>query len=299
MSIVKPMRGESVKNIHKAGKQVILPAYVSSKIDGMRALINKDMPQTKQGYAIPNSHVRSLLSEPEFIGFDGELTAGDLYNQDLCAQTVSAVMSHDGRPEFCYWLFDDFSEPSLDAIRRHELLTRRFMYLAPKYPFLRLLDQRLVTTAEELAKAIEEMTITEGVMIKRLGARYKFGKATVNSQELVKYKPFEDEEAEVIGVIAGTTNTNAQTRNPLGGAKRSTAASGLVESDMAGAFRCRNSRWGDFNVSVIDMTHDERRQVLANAHEWLGRIITFKYLPVGSIDKPRSPTFKCIKDLRT
>lgn len=296
---VKPMRGESVKNVREAGKALRFGFNASSKIDGMRALVTPDMPQTKQGYAIQNAHVRAMLAEPDLVGLDGELTAGDLFDQELCGKTVSAVMSEAGQPDFCYWLFEDFSNPQILTRERHKRLFDRFLRLAPRYPFLRYLPQREVHNEEELEQAIVDLTITEGIMLARLDAPYKHGKSTVNSQELLKYKPFADEEAVILDVIPGTTNRNAQTRNPLGGAKRSSAASGLVETDLAGSLLCENRRWGRFNPSLINLTHDERRWMLASKHQFIGKVCTFKYLPVGSIDKPRSPTFKCLKDMRT
>lgn len=303
MSIVsvKPMRGESIINVHKKGKVLRLEEGfdASSKVDGMRALITPHMPQTKQGYAIQNAHVRAMLAEPEFVGFDGELTAGDLFDNELCAQTVSAVMSQDGEPDFCYWLFEDFSKPELLRPQRSVRLFERFLKLQPRFPFLRYLPQRQVFNQEQLDQAIMDLTITEGIMLARLTAPYKFGKATVNSQELLKHKPFEDDEAIIMAVIPGTTNRNTQTRNPLGGAKRSSAKAGLVETDLAGSFLCWNRRWGKFNPSLINLTHDERRHALANPHLFIDKVCTFKYLPVGSIDKPRSPTYKCLKDGRT
>lgn len=298
MNLIKPMRGESVKNIRLAGKPLKFPFFASSKIDGIRNLNGPSRPQTKQGYTIPNHHVRELLTQPEFVGFDGELTAGDLYDQELCAKTQSAVMAFDGQPDFCLWLFDDFSRPDLSSAHRNERLFDRFMKLQPRFPFLRYLEKRIVTNEEELNQAIEDLTITEGVMLQQVNSRYKFGKSTVNSQELVKFKPYEDAEAEIIGVFAGTTNKNQQVRNPLGGAKRSSAAAGKVETDMAGAFRCRNSRWGDFDVSLGTLSHEQRRLILANAGNYLGKICTFTYLPVGSVNKPRSPAFKLIRDPR-
>lgn len=300
MSIVsvKPMRGESIKNVREQKKPLRFPFHASSKIDGVRALVTKSMPQTKQGYAIPNAYVREMLSEPDFIGFDGEMTAGDLYDQELCGKTVSAVMSFDGQPDFCYWLFDDFTNAHVQTRDRHKRLFERFLRLSPKYPFLRYLPQHEVHNEEQLEQAIVDLTVTEGIMLARLDAPYKHGKSTVNSQELLKYKPFEDEEAVILDVIPGSTNRNAQGRNPLGGAKRSSAASGLVETDLAGSLLCENRRWGQFNPSLITLKHDEKRFMLANKHLFIGKVCTFKYLPVGSIDKPRSPTYKCLKDGR-
>lgn len=297
--MIRPLLAVSLKNINEAGKDLILPALASTKLDGIRCLETPDYPQTRAGFAIPNPHVRDLLAQPDLVGFDGEITVGALDNVDLCAMTSGACMNGAGRPDFLYHVFDSWDHPTKTAEQRTAITFERFLRLAPKYPFLRYLEQRLVTTMEEVEQAIEEMAIGEGIILKRLGGLYKqTGRATVKGQELVKIKPYEDDEAKVLYVIQGTHNENELKQDNFGYAKRSSSQDGKVLVDTAGALRCWSARWGEFNVSLGSMSHAQRKWIWDNRERIKGWIVTFRYLPKGSLEKPRHPIFKLFRDYR-
>lgn len=297
--MIRPLLAVSLKNIREAGKELILPAYASPKVDGIRCLETPDYPQTKAGFSIPNPHIRNLLAEPDLVGLDGEITVGSLSNIDLCAITSGACMNGAGRPDFLFHLFDSWDHPKHTATQRNAITFERFLRLAPKYPFLRYLEQRVVRTMEEVEQAILDMAIGEGIILKRFDGLYKqTGRSTVNSQELVKIKPYEDDEGQLLYVIQGERNENEQKQDNFGYAKRSSSQSGKVLVDTAGALRCWSARWGEFNVSLGSLDHAKRKWIWDNREAIKGWIVTFRYLPIGSLDKPRHPLFKLFRDHR-
>lgn len=94
-------------------------------------------------------------------------------------------------------------------------------------------------TREEL-DALTEFAVSmglEGVMLRTPNSKYKFGRSTPRSAELIRFKPFKDAEAIVIGYDPIFTNGNDIYGS---GAKnrRSSAASGLTPIERLGAFRC-------------------------------------------------------------
>lgn len=297
--MIRPLLAVSLKNIREAGKELFLPAYASTKVDGIRCLETPDYPQTRAGFAIPNPHIRNLLAEPDLVGLDGEITVGPLDNIELCSHTSGACMNGAGRPDFLYHVFDSWDLPKETATQRNAMTFQRFLHLAPKYPFLRYLEQRIVRTMEEVEQAVLEMAIGEGIILKRFDGLYKqTGRATVNSQELVKIKPYEDDEANVLYVIQGTRNENEKKQDNFGYAKRSSAQDGKVLVETAGALRCHSDRWGEFNVSLGSLDHMKRERVWHNRERIKGCMVTFRYLPIGSTEKPRHPLFKLFRDYR-
>jgi len=295
--MIRPLLAESLKNILKAGKHLMLPALASTKIDGIRCLITPDFPQTRNGFVMPNAHIRGSLMQPDLVGLDLEITVGPLDRVSICADSNSACMSEAGESDFTCHVFDSWDHPNLTAIERTAITWQRFMKLAPKYPFLRYLEQRPVHNMDEVDQAIKDLAIGEGIILKRYGGLYKqTGRSTVNSQELIKIKPYEDDEAIIVEVVQGTRNDNKQEKDNFGYAKRSTAQAGKVLVDTSGALRVVHAKWGAFNVSLASVNHAMRKWIWDNKDQLLGSSVTYKFLPIGSLEKPRHPQFKFFRD---
>ena len=71
------------------------PLYASLKLDGVRALITKQGVFSRSLKPIPNQAVQTLFTSADRDGLDGEFILGKVTAEDVCRQTVSAVMSPD------------------------------------------------------------------------------------------------------------------------------------------------------------------------------------------------------------
>src|SRR5690606_7804434 len=87
-------------------EQIKFPVYASFKLDGIRCAIVNGHPLSRTLKPIPNRFIRHTLNMPCLRGLDGELMIKGDFNA-----VQSAVMSHSGKPEFVYYVFDDFSDP--------------------------------------------------------------------------------------------------------------------------------------------------------------------------------------------
>jgi DNA ligase-1 len=66
---------------------------------------------------------------------------------------------------------------------------------------------------------------------------------------------------------------------------------------MLGAFQvadCHKPSWV-FNIGS-GMDHTLRKQIWDNRDKYIGKIVKYKYLPVGTIDAPRHPVFLGLRD---
>ena len=207
-------------------------------------------------------------------------------------------MNGSGQPDFTMWVFDNWND-GRSFEQRYGYLHDVFTTNRDCIPsFIKLLPQILCNNLAELA-AFEEQALLdgyEGIMVRELCGKYKFGRSTLKGQELLKRKPFVDEECVVIGFEERMTNTNEAVVNELGHSKRSQAQEGMIPANTLGKFLVRNKKWGDFTLGCGKLTHAEAKHIWDNKAAFIGKIATFKYQSIGTLDKPRILTFKAFRD---
>ena len=278
------------------------PLFALPKIDGIRCLHAPEGPVTRTWKLVPNRHVQECFAAAsEITSFlDGELIAGDDPTaHGICHQTQSAVMTHDGTPHFTYWVFDEFRMSHVgydlryhameDAVRRYQQWSDRPFQIFP-VPF------RLVSSVDEVLLYEQECVEQgyEGIVLRHPQGPYKFNRSTLREQYLIKLKRTADEEATIVGFGQLERNLNPLTRNVYGLAQRTSHKDGKVADEFLGELIVHHPRWGEFRVgSGFDLA--TRHEIWQNQTSYLGKQITFHYLPHGTIDKPRHPIFKGLR----
>lgn len=262
------------------------PTWASYKLDGIRCVTRYGNTLARSLKPIPNHHIRDTLSE--FQDLDGEIIVGAPNLETTYRTTNSATMSHDGEPDFTYWVFDDLSDLSLTFEHRMDKLRNR------KLPdFIKVLPQTQLTHASMLmpvyGKAVEDGY--EGLILRNPQSMYKFGRCTAKSQDALKVKPVADSEAVIVSVYEAMSNQNAAFKNELGQTERSTEQAGLVPAGMIGGFVARDIHTGvEFDCAPGKMTHDERISLWeAQRGALAGKILRYRFFPYGQKDKPRFP----------
>src|ERR1700741_3152735 len=172
------------------------PKLASIKLDGIRCLIVDGQAVTRSLKPIPNEYIRSLLSRPEFNGLDGEILCAEPTDPDCYRKTNSAVMSHDGKPEFAFHVFDINTRLGPYHYALLDLKARAWPEFILVLPHHEIANHAHLEEFEQLA--VDEGH--EGVMLRDPNGHYKQGRSTAKEQILLKVKRFVDSEAEVIGV---------------------------------------------------------------------------------------------------
>src|SRR5690606_13727087 len=104
-----------------------------------------------------------------------------------------------------------------------------------------------------------------------------------------KVKRFLDDEARVIGFKELLSNQNEAVVNELGLLERSTHKEGKVPMGVLGALEVE---WNGVTFELGSGFKAHERQLLWEQREALvGRLVKFKYFPVGIKEAPRFPTF--------
>ena len=216
--------------------KVKFPIYISTKFDGIRALVIDGVVYSRSLKPIRNKHVQNLFGKPEYNGFDGELIVGDIYAKDVFQKTTSGVMSEDGTPDVTFHVFDLWSMPTFDyEYRQREL--QEILLNSEEYEGVVYTMIRKCQTVEDLEFFLnhEKNVGGEGLIGRNPNGIYKYGRSTPKEQLSIKFKFFQQEDFEVVGFNERMHNTNEQKRDELGYAERSSAKDGLVPTNTLGS----------------------------------------------------------------
>lgn len=264
--------------------------YGSSKLDGIRGLTQYNTATSRTLKPIPNVKLREWMAS--FQGVDGELIYGSPTAPDVYHKTYSAVMTENGTLEgITYYVFDTLDKTKPYAERYADLLG---MALPEGF---KVLPQVILHSPEDLDTFYTRQLELgyEGAILRNGSAYYKEGRATAKSQDMLKFKPFLDSDGIVVDIYEAKTNNNEEFVNELGHTARSSHAENLVGNGMAGGMTIQMGK-KIFNISCGVMTHQERIELLANTEFHLGRMATFRHLPIGEKDVPRHGRFMRWKD---
>lgn len=272
------------------------PVLASPKLDGIRCMVINGVAKTRTLKDIPNKAIQEYLSSLDFNGYDGELIVGDPTAKDVYNRTVSQVMAHDkGCENVTFHVFDlhHTTEPFRDRLEHLKAIVTETYNPQPGVVNVNLHPQTPIDNEAELL-AFEAACVEqgyEGVILRAPGSPYKYGRSTVREGYLLKVKRFEDAEAEIIGFDEEMFNGNEATKNELGRTKRSTAMAGLVGKNVLGAFQVRDVVSGvTFSVGT-GLTALQRGLFWQRREDYLGKLIKYKFFPVGVKVAPRHPVF--------
>ena len=311
--IARPMLAETLEDV----ADVQFPVLATDKIDGRRNLL---LPPTEPGKMsravsrslkpLPNTFAREWMETHLPPGLDGELV---VLTEDGRVAQFSEMMSEfsaDKKPDFRFMVFDDFrgglDEPYVDRMVR--LAKSRL----PSGRVIKLLPT-LISNVEELDEfeAAALARGNEGIMIRRPDSPYKEGRSTVREGWLLKIKRFADAEGTIVGTVEGMHNANEATINEVGRTQRSTSKEGKIGIGRVGALVVKPLEFGpptnDDWLYVRQNVHRMKAAVqshpylfmmgtraiasvlLVEAHTMHGRVVKYKFQPIGVKVKPRFP----------
>jgi DNA ligase 1 len=293
----KPMLADNVEL-----NEIKFPVYASPKLDGVRCVVFGGVAYSRSLKHIPNRHVQTWAKTNEILleGLDGELCVGSLTEPGLLRRTTSVVMSHDKPDAFSFQVFGLVNdEPFVDRLNK---LNRMANWQGEEFETanIQFVKQTLIIDENELFE-YERVQLSlgyEGTMVASPGGKYKFGRASVKSAELLKRKPFVDAEFLIVGYEPMYHNDNEAKTNELGRTARSTSKSGLVELDTLGSFVCQVSAMDTrtFNVGTgYDM--DTRAKLWKIRDKLVGKSFAkVKYFEQGKVGGiPELPVFLDIR----
>lgn len=271
------------------------PLIASAKVDGIRCIIKDNVALTRNLKPIRNQYTSSVLNGEELNGLDGEIVVGEPNAPQVYRDTSSGIMSFEGVPDFTFYVFDTFLFTKTPFNKRYELAIQQVR--ASGLPdFVKPLPHIVINSLGELFEFEANMLKQgfEGVMVRSLNGKYKFGRSTFKEQGLMKVKRFQDAEGTIVGFIEERRNDNEAKIDHLGHTKRSLSQEGMVGKDTLGALVIT---YKDTTVEIgSGFTKEQRKEIWDNKDKYLGKSITYKYFDHGQYDKPRHPVFKGVRE---
>ncbi len=290
---LKPMKAPSESVVDLASLRY--PAFLSPKIDGMRALGKSSRLLSSSLSAFPNDHLNRMMSDFGLHGIDGEIVVGEPYGQDVLRRTMSGITSQQGEPDFMLYAFDMWDSPAGFRDRQVALQERIHNLTHRARSRVRVVPQVLVELPGEAAQ-LEDTWLEmgfEGAMYRSPDGRYKFGRCTWREANVLKIKRFEDAEAVLVGLDEAMANGNGLA--PSG--RRSTHRAGLLGKGELGMLHAMDLRTGAaIRVGPGRLTKTERVAIFRDPDRFMKRIFTYKHFPHGRHEAARHPTFKCWRD---
>lgn len=289
----KPLLAHTIEDTSK----VQYPVMVSVKLDGIRCLIIDGVAMTRSLKPIRNEYVQSVLGNHEYNGLDGELIVGGIFAKDCYRVTNSGVMSKEGKPDFKYHVFDIHNSTETFNTRYANIPNRMFVTNLRHVQYLRHVPHLIAHTELDLLK-IEANVLEaggEGLMVRSLDGRYKYGRSTMKEGILGKLKRFVDDEFLVVGFEERMHNGNDATTNALGHTERSSHKQNKTGRGDLGALVLRTQGGLEFTCGS-GFTDDLRKAIWDNRDLYLGKLAKVKHFSVGVKDLPRFPTFVGFRD---
>jgi DNA ligase-1 len=273
------------------------PVIASPKIDGIRCLTIDGRAVSRTLKSIPNDYTREMIEAWAGAGFDGELIAGDNFSE--CS---SAIMSRDGAPDFCYWVFDLFEgartrKPVMLSMPYRDRIAELAAFFEEQKipPYMQIVPTQTINTLQELETYEADCLARgfEGVMVRDPLGPYKEGRSTFREGWLLKLKRFTDSEAVILSLEEQQHNENEKVTNELGLSKRSSAKAGKVAAGTLGKFIVRDLKTGEeFGIGGgKGLTSALRAEIWANREAYVGKIVKYKFQAFGTKDAPRLPGF--------
>ncbi len=274
--------------------KITFPKLGSPKLDGFRSFVHEFVPLTRSGEEFPNKFVRATLAGRLLDGLDGELIVGKPNLKETFNNSSGPLRRHEGEPDFKFYLFDDRTEHASPFSARLMSVHERVAYVKAQNPELAarlvIVPQVIIDDMAALDRFEAQCLIEgyEGVMLKDPKGAYKFGRATMNENLLIKVKRFETREATITAFETQMHNENEAFKDELGRSKRSEVADGLTETDMVGAAWVEDDMFPrPFKISLGTMTHEEKKHAKANPEEYIGHTCRYTYFPHGVVEVPR------------
>lgn len=296
--------------------KVRFPCILQPKIDGVRAHNPDGVLLGRSNKPIRNVYTRTLYSAPEYKFFDGELVAERETHPELCRLTTSATSTIDGSPFTLWWAFDYLGPTQIDRpyYERLQYLHNQINFMQTEYGIaghLRAIPWEWVENMDQLNlwrnRWLDEGY--EGSIIRDPYGKHKQGRSTVKEMGVLRIKDFIDFEFRIEKIVEGRQNLNEATTNERGETSRSTHQENMVPNGMVGSLEgpCLNDvldpqtdevliakgQW--VTVGPGRMPHADRKTFFLAQDCVLGQIGKAQMFPKGIKDKPRFPTFQCLR----
>lgn len=259
------------------------------KFNGMRCVATKDGLFTRKGekyVSVP--HIENAL-KPFFKEYPNAVLDGELFNNDMRQQLneISKLIRKtkhiedsdlvESEKKVKFYIYDgyNFKEKSGVLDEKSSYIERKNWIdecVIPISKYFVEVDTKIVKNKNHLDELYQELVDDgqEGGILRKMSASYEHKR----SKNLLKVKPEDDDEAEIVGITEGTGN-------------------------WSGTGKIITLKWnGKTFDATFKGTHEEGVEFLKNKKKWIGKTVTFLYNGLTGLGTPnyaRVDYNNCIK----
>ncbi len=269
------------------------PKYASNKLDGIRAVFKDGLLLSRSLKPIRNIKLQEKFHNlREYSEANNVILDGEFYSHTRTFQEISSFINSTDKEvpdDIKFNCFDIIinENPSQRFEERYEYINQSIYHLEG----VEMVIQTQVNSIAEVDILFEDRLEEgyEGLILREMNGRYKFGRSTINEALLLKVKPFETFDLPITGVIERMKNINEKETNELGRSFRRNTKDGKESTGIAACF---TTLYNGHEMSVT-LTGDEafRRDIWKNKDNYKGLIMEVKGMLIGSKDVLRHPTF--------
>lgn len=259
------------------------------KFNGMRCVATKDGLFTRKGekyVSVP--HIENAL-EPFFKEYPKAVLDGELFNNDLRQQLneisklirktkhIESADLVESEKKVKFYIYDgyNFGEKSDILSEKTPYIDRKMwidVVVIPLSKYFVEVETKIVKNKKHLDELYQELVDDgqEGGILRKMSASYEHKR----SKNLLKVKPEDDDEAEIVGITEGTGN-------------------------WSGTGKIITLKWnGKTFDATFKGTYEEGVEFLKNKKKWIGKTVTFLYNGLTGLGTPnyaRVDYNNCIK----
>ncbi len=315
------MKEKSFKPLLAPNEQINLEELpysllASTKLDGIRVLFHKGQILTRSLKQLPNKQLREKFESIRKFSEDYNVTVdGEIYSHELTFQEIISFCMTENFEDpksikkfgkvmdipdhlrfycFDYVEGDNFDEPFSMRYANTTKIDGGFPRLATR------VYHKLVKSAEEVEKYFEEVLEDgyEGLILRSLDGRYKWGRATLRENIVYKCKKFIDFDGQILDIIQATVvdETVEKSINELGYSKTSRKKNDRLLINKASAVLVKYN--GEDLKVTLALTDDEKTEIWEHKEDYIGKWITYKGMLIGAKNVVRHPVFLRFRDAK-
>jgi DNA ligase-1 len=293
------------------------PLLASTKLDGIRTEFIEGQMFTRSMKQVPNEQLRGKFeiirkyAETKDYLIDGEIFSPkvpfQLIQSCVMTQDCETVKAEKAWAKLCSELKVEMTrEFALQSLQFHcfdvvkqgdfgeSFANRSLSILDLDLHNLVHVTNKIVKSKEEVLQLFEEALHKgqEGLILRDPAGRYKCGRGTIKEGLIYKVKPWVTYDNVIIDVIQSeAVNEDAEKKvNEVGRSVTSKKKEDRHLIEMASCFKVKHNG-KDLEVNIA-LSHDQKKDIWINRKLFIGRMIEYVGMEVGSKDLPRHCQFK-------
>lgn len=267
--------------------ELVYPLIASNKIDGLRMVVKDGKLLARSLKPIMNVNLQKRFNFlAEWSQKNNTILDGELYSPSISFPELSGMcrgFENNLIDDLKFYCFDRIISENFDEPynKREKGIQPILDLFNPE--FITKVKSYLVTNPQEVKDLFEKVIADkfEGLILRSLDGRYKFGRATLKENLMYKCKPFESFDSQITGVVQSTEVDEGVEKkiNELGRSVTSKRVSERHTIEKASAF------WVDYEGKplkvVLAMLDPEKVAVWINKDSLIGKWIEFKAMKIG------------------